>query len=612
MALSKSKQAVQYFFKRVDGLYSKEFSYKGKDYTFLLKDPGLLEELKCPICLELVNDAKQASCGHIFCAGSIKVLNQCPVCRVNCQIFDDHQTMRQVRNLQVKCLNSKQGCKWQGDLGECDDHMTNKCSFEVIPCPMKCGVRGQRLKIKDHADKECKLRPFPCRHCGRDGVFDLITTSHYTICSSFPLPCPAGCRETVKRGDMKHHLATCEEELIACEYLQIGCDSVIKRKDLKKHIQDEKDSHLEKSLVTVSGLTVALSRSCSREPFELPFRHWLCSKPSCYPIPPLIIRMDKFGDMKKKNIIWFSAPFYSYFGGYKMCLCVYANGSGDGEGTHMSVFTHLMKGENDDNLKWPFRGTINVTLLNQLQPDIHHFCSIHFVYEVSPDSTIRVMKGRGAGRGTHTLILHNDLKYNEEKNSCYLKGDALHFRIDSVEVEPGDFHTREEATPSAPPGPWLSASLSYQPPHIIRLSGFESKTRMNTEWYSAPFYSRFGGYKMCLKAHANGIGDGKGTHMSVYTHLMKGENDNNLKWPFRGTITVTLLNQLQPDIHHLGKIAYDEGTSEDASGRVREGRAQGWGYHKFIPHTVITSNTQQNITFLRNDCLNFSVDIKTD
>ena len=130
-------------FPRMASLYSQQFSYKGKEYTFLLKDPGLLEELKCPVCLELVNDAKQTSCGHIFCAGCIKVLYQCPVCRVKCQIFPDNQTMRQIRNLQVKCLNSKQGCKWQGDLGECDDHMTSKCSFEVIPCPMKCGVRGQ-------------------------------------------------------------------------------------------------------------------------------------------------------------------------------------------------------------------------------------------------------------------------------------------------------------------------------------------------------------------------------------------------------------------------------------------------------------------------------------
>ena len=411
---------------------------------------------------------------------------------------------------------------------------------------------------------------------------------------------------------MKQHLATCEEELVACKYSQMGCDLVIKRKDLKKHLQDEKDSHLKKALVTVSGLTMALSRSCSREPFELPFCHWLCSKPSCYPLSLLIIRMDKFDIMKKQNKIWYSAPFYSHFGGYKMCLHVNANRSVDGKDRHVSVFTCLMKGENDDNLIWPFRGTITVILLNQQQSNNHHLRNIHFVEEFAGDCANRVMKGRGAGWGTHTLISYNDLKYNEEKDSCYLKGDALYFRIDSVEVEPGDFHTDEEATPSAPPGPWLSAPLSYQPPHIIRLSGFESKTRMNTEWYSAPFYSHFGGYKMCLRVFANGIGACEGTHVSVYTHLMKGENDDNLKWPFRGTIKVTLLNQLQPDNHHLSSITYDENTSEVYNARVKERRSGGWGSYKFIPHTELSHNTEKNIVYLKYDCLYFSVDIKTD
>ena len=593
--------------------YPKEFSYKGKKYTFLLKDPGLLEELKCPICLELVNDAKQTFCGHVFCAGCIKTLNRCPVCKAECQIFPDNRAMRQIRNLQVKCLNSKQGCEWQGDLGECDDHMTSKCSFEVIPCPFECGVRVQRHKMKDHADKDCKLRPFPCRHCGREGVFALITTSHYTTCTSFPLPCPAGCGETVKRGDMKHHLATCEEELVACEYLQIGCDSVIKRKDLNKHLQDEKEGHLEKAMKNISMMNTVVAKICLKESPgpEPPFRHWLCSNPSCYPLPPLIIKIDNFDNMKKQGTEWYTPPFYSHFGGYKMCLNVYANGYGDGKGTHVSVFTHLMKGENDDNLKWPFRGTITVTLINQLQPDNHQSDITQFANEISPDSTIRVMEERGVGLGTE-VISHNDLKYNEEKNSCYLKGDVLYFRIDSVEVEPGDFHTSEEATPPAPPGPWLSAPLSYQPPHIIRLSGFESKTRMSKEWYSAPFYSHFGGYNMCLRVYANGFGDGKGTHVSVYTHLMKSKNDDILKWPFRGTITVTLLNQLQPNNHHSHVNNYNEKTPEGTSGRVRERRSAGWGKPKFILHTNLSHNTEKNIVYLQNDCLYFSVDIKTD
>ena len=264
-----------------------------------------------------------------------------------------------------------------------------------------------------------------------------------------------------------------------------------------------------------------------------------------------------------------------------------------------------MKGEYDDNLKWPFRGTITVTLLDQLQSKNHCFVKIDYAEEIAGDYTSRVRKGRGAGWGAHELISHNDLKYKEEKNSCYLKGD-------SVEVEPGDFQTNEEATPPAPPGSWLSAPLSYQPPHIIRLSGFESKTRMNTEWYSAPFYSHFGGYKMCLRVYTNGSSVCKGAHVSVFIYLMKGENDDNLKWPFRGIITVTLLNQLQPNNHHLCAITYDKNTSEVYNARVKEGRSGGWGSHKFILHTDLSHNTEKNIVYLKYDCLFFSVDIKTD
>ena len=50
--------------------------------------------------------------------------------------------------------------------------------------------------------------------------------------------------------------------------------------------------------------------------------------------------------------------FYTYQHGYKMCIHVDPNGVADGEGTHISIFTYLMKGLYDDHLKWPFRGNI--------------------------------------------------------------------------------------------------------------------------------------------------------------------------------------------------------------------------------------------------------------
>ena len=47
---------------------------------------------------------------------------------------------------------------------------------------------------------------------------------------------------------------------------------------------------------------------------------------------------------------------------------------------------------------------------------------------------------------------------------------------------------------------------------------------------------------MCIFVDANGRGSGAGTHVSVYVHLMRGEYDSRLVWPFRGDITIQLVN----------------------------------------------------------------------
>jgi len=61
--------------------------------------------------------------------------------------------------------------------------------------------------------------------------------------------------------------------------------------------------------------------------------------------------------------------------------------------------------------------------------------------------------------------------------------------------------------------------------------------------YSQPFYTEPGGYKMCLIAYLNGDGAGKGTHLSIYFSIMKGEYDPLLKWPFVAKVSLMLLNQ---------------------------------------------------------------------
>ena len=63
----------------------------------------------------------------------------------------------------------------------------------------------------------------------------------------------------------------------------------------------------------------------------------------------------------------YSPPFYTGRNGYKMCIRAYLNGDGSGEGTHLSIFFVLMKGEYDPLLQWPFDHKVTLVLIDQNQ-----------------------------------------------------------------------------------------------------------------------------------------------------------------------------------------------------------------------------------------------------
>ena len=66
----------------------------------------------------------------------------------------------------------------------------------------------------------------------------------------------------------------------------------------------------------------------------------------------------------------------------------------------------------------------------------------------------------------------------------------------------------------------------------------------NSVLYSPPFYTgQNGGYKISLFLYMDGDGSGKGTHLSFFLTLMRGEYDVLLTWPFRQTVTLMLLDQ---------------------------------------------------------------------
>ncbi|KAK2168146.1 hypothetical protein LSH36_20g13049 [Paralvinella palmiformis] len=67
--------------------------------------------------------------------------------------------------------------------------------------------------------------------------------------------------------------------------------------------------------------------------------------------------------------------------------------------------------------------------------------------------------------------------------------------------------------------------------------------RKATVHHSPGFYTSPHGYKMCIRANLNGVESGTGTHLSLFVHVMQGEYDEILPWPFLGHVVLSILDQ---------------------------------------------------------------------
>ncbi len=187
--------------------------------------------------------------------------------------------------------------------------------------------------------------------------------------------------------------------------------------------------------------------------------------------------------------------------------------------------------------------------------------------------------------GCETTPLRINLSKHEED-------DTLHLRVTAEKV-------LELTTKST-----IRSSIV---PRTIRLTNFLKHKSDKDEFFSPPFYTSYTGYKMCLKVYANGKHGGEGTHVSVYVYLMKGPNDDSLSWPFTGTVTFELLNQLEDKNHDNRRLTFL--ADSECSRRVMNGErgGRGRGYRTYISYADLDYNAGENTQYLKNDTLVFKI-----
>jgi len=247
-----------------------------------------------------------------------------------------------------------------------------------------------------------------------------------------------GCKERVKRQCLQQHIEAnvVQHQLMMCEAFK----NVKKENEILKQALKSAQNRINHS---INGLVLKMAEEVTDDSWKeyfLSLRTVSTNVPN--PICPVIIKWSDYNEIKqiakdsdasfKKH--YYTWPFYTHSGGYKIQVRIYPHGNSK-TSSHVSLFFYIMRGENNDDLRWPFDGTLMITLLNQLENSDHLTRSIEFLdsekyreFIKKPDpGKTRNDSGWGFSEFISLSEVESSTAYKQ-----YLMNDTLYFMISAT------------------------------------------------------------------------------------------------------------------------------------------------------------------------------------
>ena len=449
----------------------------GLDCNFV-EDPPEHLQTECSVCLSILREPVliDCDCGSSFCRECIEPIKakgkSCPLCNgAFSTAIPDRRLQRTLNSLVVYCSYKKLGCNWTGKLNEfmtshlisgetlmSSDASDGECLYVGIDCP-HCQMKIQRRHIDDHKTNLCPKRPYRCDCCDDyESTFEDVSMNHVSVCPSREVHCPKECGAKIKLKNLMIHLSKqCPLEVVECSLRYVGCKEKLPRKDMPAHIKDNLAEHMLLQAINMERQLKEQAISIERQLKEqaisterqlkdqaishqqqldkvdhdiklLKFENGSLKKENQelrmhVNITPVTLKIDNFDEHKKKEDEWLSNPFYTHPCGYNMRLCVYADGCGEGKGTHLSAFTKIIQGKFDRQLEWPFQGQITFKLLDQ-QGDQHFTYTTRYDADTPDNCKCRVTGRVGSSRWGFSSFIPND-----RLRPRYLKDNSLVFEV---------------------------------------------------------------------------------------------------------------------------------------------------------------------------------------
>ncbi|XP_048047439.1 TNF receptor-associated factor 3 isoform X1 [Megalobrama amblycephala] len=512
----------------------------------------------CEACRLVLCIPRQTECGHRFCESCITDLlsKPNPVCPADLEplfedkIFRDVCCNREIMALKVYCRSEKNGCKEQMSLQRVMDHL-EVCPYFEVPCPLgKCKEKMMRKDMPEHLSRKCKHREITCEFCNHKMALTELQKHKETVCPAFPVACPNHCSfSSILRSELSSHQHDCPKAQVTCSFIRFGCTYKGLNQEMREHETSFASEHLRMMAVRNTTLEAKVEDVKS----ELMERYKV--------LPSLSSRLaeveTQYEEMREKN-----RQLEQKLVSMQMLMSSHSE--------------KLLEVEMELRELRPLRSMREE--VEALRGSVESMRSV-----VSSLDSGRV----GSGSGSHTLgSLEQQLSRHDDMMSVH-----------DIRLAEMDLKLQVLETAS------FNGTLIWKIRDYKRRKQ-EAVASKTLSLYSQPFYTGYFGYKMCARVYLNGDGMGKGTHLSLFFVVMRGEYDALLPWPFKQKVTLMLMDQ-GPARKHLGDAFKPDPHSSSFRRPTGEMNIAS-GCPLFVAQTVL-----ENGTYIKDDTIFIKVTVDT-
>ncbi|XP_004572683.2 TNF receptor-associated factor 5 [Maylandia zebra] len=514
---------------------------------FVLK---LKEEFVCPICREVVLNPQQNSCGHIYCFHCLQGLLESsspsnPVCPVDkavittTEVFQDNCCKREISSLEVYCTNAP-ACTTIFTLNNLQEHLKS-CQYEQVQCTNTgCIAVLQRRHLQEHLTNICPYRREPCPHCRQLFQLSLIQDHVQSLCPDVKVDCPEGCSQKVPRHKLTSHRQLCPEVNNDCCFKKFGCSVQGKRRNAKLHEDKAINHHM---------LLVLRSNTHLEKQMEVFQEDSLEMEQEVQTDTLLLTGLQKQ-----------FRPLLQLSSNHEHAVSMAQRTLRRQEDTLSSVQLDLQQ------------------VSRGLRPHLEELAQLRKSLDVAMQEVSEVEALR-----EHLGTLEENLK----RHSGLLHLHAAQLNLNKK-------HLQELEVTS------YDGKLIWKIEDFGKRSGAEANGQLSC-LTSVPFYTGRCGYKMAIKAYLNGDGEGRGTHLSLYVVLMPGDFDTLLPWPFRQTVSLSVLDQSGASNHRSLSFRPDPTTKCFQQPTPESQTNVAVGFPCFISHNML--QTPQNALYVKDNTL---------